>query len=284
MIPIILEKQKNIRDLGETVTLDGRSIKRNKLIRCGRLSDLSAADAAVLLGTYRVRTVVDLRSAKESEERPDPQWGIVNHSRIPLLHEIQEDIVHQEVRRLIAEDKVRPDGRKIDEIRPLDAQVDILGRRVHGSAMFTRGQTQVISTTTLGPLSDKQVLDDLTAETEKRFMHHYNFPQWCVGGTGKIGVLARREIGHGALGERALSYVIPSEEDFPYTIRTVSEVVAIPIRSLLLFLLWIHCRFGIRCWLEICSDSQPSKTLKLTLRNKLKIFSFFPPNISNRTT
>ena len=144
---------------------------------------------------------------------------------VQQVHEIQEDIVHQEVRRLIAEDKIRPDGRKIDEIRPLDAQVDILGRRVHGSAMFTRGQTQVISTTTLGPLSDKQVLDDLTAETEKRFMHHYNFPQWCVGGTGKIGVLARREIGHGALGERALSYVIPSEEEFPYTIRTVSEVV-----------------------------------------------------------
>ena len=89
MIPIILEKQKNIRDLGETVTLDGRSIKRNKLIRCGRLSDLSAADAAVLLGTYRVRTVVDLRSAKESEERPDPQWGIVFYSHIPLLNEDQ---------------------------------------------------------------------------------------------------------------------------------------------------------------------------------------------------
>jgi polyribonucleotide nucleotidyltransferase len=91
--------------------------------------------------------------------------------------------------------------------------------------MFTRGQTQVISTTTLGPLSDAQIIDDLTPIEKKRFMHHYNFPQWCVGGTGKIGVLARREIGHGALGERALSYVIPSEEDFPYTIRTVSEVV-----------------------------------------------------------
>ena len=89
MIPIILEKQKNIRDLGETVTLDGRSIKRNKLIRCGRLSDLSAADAAVLLGTYRVRTVVDLRSAKESKERPDPHWGIVSYSHIPLLNEDQ---------------------------------------------------------------------------------------------------------------------------------------------------------------------------------------------------
>lgn len=144
---------------------------------------------------------------------------------VQQVHEIQEDIVHNEVRRLIAEDKIRPDGRRPDELRPLDAQVDILGRRVHGSAMFTRGQTQVISVTTLGPLSDAQIIDDLTPIEKKRFMHHYNFPQWCVGGTGKIGVLARREIGHGALGERALSYVIPSEEDFPYTIRTVSEVV-----------------------------------------------------------
>ena len=144
---------------------------------------------------------------------------------IQQVHNIQEDLVHKEVRRLIIEDKVRPDGRKTDEVRPLDAQVDLLGRRVHGSAMFTRGQTQVISATTLGPLSDKQVLDDLTAETEKRFIHHYNFPQWCVGGTGKIGVLARREVGHGALVERALAQVIPSEEEFPYTIRTVAEVV-----------------------------------------------------------
>ena len=144
---------------------------------------------------------------------------------VQQVHEVQEDIVHDEVRRLIAEDKIRPDGRRPDELRPLDAQVDLLGRRVHGSAMFTRGQTQVISVTTLGPLSDEQIIDDLTPIEKKRFMHHYNFPQWCVGGTGKIGVLARREIGHGALGERALSYVIPSEEDFPYTIRTVSEVV-----------------------------------------------------------
>ena len=144
---------------------------------------------------------------------------------VQQVHEIQEDIVHNEVRRLIAEDKIRPDGRRPDELRPLDAQVDLLGRRVHGSAMFTRGQTQVISVTTLGPLSDQQIIDDLTPMETKRFMHHYNFPQWCVGGTGKIGVLARREIGHGALGERALSYVIPSEEEFPYTIRTVSEVV-----------------------------------------------------------
>jgi polyribonucleotide nucleotidyltransferase len=156
--------------------------------------------------------------AEYAENGADPKT-------VQQVHEIQEDIVHNEVRRLIAEDKIRPDGRRPDELRPLDAQVDILGRRVHGSAMFTRGQTQVISTTTLGPLSDAQIIDDLTPIEKKRFMHHYNFPQWCVGGTGKIGVLARREIGHGALGERALSYVIPSEEDFPYTIRTVSEVV-----------------------------------------------------------
>ncbi len=143
---------------------------------------------------------------------------------VQQVHEIQEDIYHDEVRRLIIEDKIRPDGRKVDEIRPLDAQIDLLPR-VHGSAMFTRGQTQVISVTTLGALSDEQLLDDLTPEDHKRFMHHYNFPQWCVGGTGKIGVLGRREVGHGALGERALSYVIPSEEEFPYTIRTVSEVV-----------------------------------------------------------
>ncbi len=143
---------------------------------------------------------------------------------VQRVHEIQEDIVHQEVRRLITDEKIRPDGRKVDEIRPLDAQVDLLPR-AHGSAMFTRGQTQVISVTTLGPLSDEQIIDDLTPVEKKRFMHHYNFPQWCVGQTGKIGVLARREIGHGALGERALSYVIPDEESFPYTIRTVSEVV-----------------------------------------------------------
>lgn len=143
---------------------------------------------------------------------------------VQQVHEAQEDIVHNEVRRLITEEKIRPDGRKVDEIRPLDAQVDIIPR-VHGSAMFTRGQTQVISVTTLGPLSDAQNLDDLTPVKTKRFIHHYNFPQWCVGQTGKIGVLARREVGHGALGERALSYVIPDEADFPYTIRVVSEVV-----------------------------------------------------------
>ena len=140
------------------------------------------------------------------------------------VNDMLERLVANEVRRLITEDKVRPDGRKINEIRPLDAQVDLLPR-VHGSAMFTRGQTQVISTCTLASLADQQLLDSFSAEDSKRWMHHYNFPPYSVGEIGRMGTPGRREIGHGALGERALSYVIPSEEEFPYTIRCVSEVV-----------------------------------------------------------
>ena len=141
-----------------------------------------------------------------------------------MVHDIEERLVAAEVRRLIIEEKIRPDGRKTDEIRPLDAQVDLLPR-AHGSAMFTRGQTQVIGTTTLGPLSDKQIIDNLTGETSRRFMHHYNFPPYSVGEIGRMGAPGRREIGHGKLGERALSYVLPSEEEFPYTIRCVADVV-----------------------------------------------------------
>ena len=129
-----------------------------------------------------------------------------------------------EVRRLISEEKIRPDGRAVDELRPLNSQVDLLPR-VHGSAMFTRGETQVMSACTLGALGDNQIIDDLTEIETKRFMHHYNFPPYSVGETGRMGSPGRREIGHGALGERALSAVIPSEEEFPYTIRLVAEVL-----------------------------------------------------------
>ena len=128
-----------------------------------------------------------------------------------------------EVRRLIIEKHIRPDGRKMDEIRPLFADVDILPR-THGSGLFSRGETQVLATTTLGPLSEHQILDGLGIEDTKRFMLHYNFPAFSVGEIGRYGSPGRREIGHGALGERALSYVIPSEEDFPYTIRVVSGI------------------------------------------------------------
>ena len=140
------------------------------------------------------------------------------------VNQIVDAIEKVEVRRLITEEKVRPDGRKIDEIRPLAAEVDLLPR-AHGSGLFTRGQTQALSVTTLAPLSEAQVIDGLGAEESKRFIHHYNFPQFSVGSTGRAGSPGRREIGHGALGERALKHVIPSEKDFPYAIRTVAEVL-----------------------------------------------------------
>ena len=135
------------------------------------------------------------------------------------------DILEGEsVRYLITEKKIRPDGRKMDEIRPLKAEIDVLAR-THGSAVFTRGETQSLATTTLGPLSDHQILDGLGLEEEKRFMLHYNFPNFCVGEVGRYGSPGRREIGHGALGERALLQVMPSEEEFPYTVRVVSEIL-----------------------------------------------------------
>ena len=140
------------------------------------------------------------------------------------VDEVLETIEYEEIRRLITDEKIRPDGRKIDEIRPLSSEVDLLPR-THGSALFTRGQTQVLSVTTLGSINEYQILDGLSDEEGKRFMHHYNFPQFSVGETGRYGAPGRREIGHGALGEKALARVLPSEEEFPYTIRVVSEVL-----------------------------------------------------------
>ncbi|MGW8956125.1 polyribonucleotide nucleotidyltransferase [Paenibacillus sp. NPDC055715] len=144
-----------------------------------------------------------------------------------LLKDVSEvlyDIVKEEVRRLITHDKVRPDGRKLDEIRPIESDTSILPR-THGSGLFTRGQTQALSVCTLGALGDVQILDGIDLEETKRFMHHYNFPPFSVGEARPLRAPGRREIGHGALGERALSKVIPSETEFPYTIRLVSEVL-----------------------------------------------------------
>ncbi|TCS92554.1 polyribonucleotide nucleotidyltransferase [Hazenella coriacea] len=137
---------------------------------------------------------------------------------------VLDRIVKEEVRRLILEEGKRPDGRKTDQIRPLSSEVDILPR-THGSGLFKRGQTQVLSICTLGALGDVQILDGLDLEESKRFMHHYNFPPFSVGESRPLRGPGRREIGHGALGERALEPVIPSEEVFPYTIRVVSEVL-----------------------------------------------------------
>lgn len=137
---------------------------------------------------------------------------------------IVNGIVTAEVRRLITQDKVRPDGRKVDEIRPLTSRVDVLPR-THGSSLFTRGQTQALGVVTLGALGENQIIDGLGMEDSKRFMLHYNFPPFSVGETGRYGFVGRREVGHGALGERALLQVLPNEEEFPYTIRVVSEIL-----------------------------------------------------------
>lgn len=178
---------------------------KEKLERYGKIDDLTDEAAQMI--------------AKKEYESEKDQNNAVKQAR-----EICRGIEADEVRRLIIEDKVRPDGRQIDEIRPLNSQVDLLPR-VHGSALFTRGETQVLSTTTLGALNDNQIIDDLTVVDSKRFMHHYNFPPYCVGETGRMGNPGRREIGHGALGERALAQVLPSVDEFPYTIRTVADVM-----------------------------------------------------------
>lgn len=135
-----------------------------------------------------------------------------------------DSLITEEIRRMTVEEEVRADGRKLDEVRPLNSQIDLF-ERTHGSAMFTRGETQALSLTTLGALGEHQKIDGLGELETKRFMLHYNFPPYSVGETGRYGPPKRREIGHGALGERALAQVIPNEEDFPYTIRIVSEIL-----------------------------------------------------------
>jgi len=164
-------------------------------------------------------SAVKERVISEFNERED-----IDEDTLKQVSQILSNLVKEEVRRLITVEKVRPDGRKPDEIRPLSSEVNLLPR-THGSGLFTRGQTQALSICTLGALGDVQILDGLGVEETKRFMHHYNFPHFSVGETGPIRGPGRREIGHGALGERALEPVIPNEADFPYTIRLVSEVL-----------------------------------------------------------
>jgi polyribonucleotide nucleotidyltransferase len=143
-----------------------------------------------------------------------------------VVGKIFKDITKELMRRQIVEDGVRVDGRKLDEVRPVSCQTGLLPRRVHGSALFNRGLTQVLSTATLGTPGDAQTLDDLNPEEEKRYLHHYNFPPFSVGETKPIRSPGRREIGHGALAERALVPVLPPQEEFPYVLRVVSEVLS----------------------------------------------------------
>jgi polyribonucleotide nucleotidyltransferase len=163
-----------------------------------------------------IRQIKDLLQEKFEE---------INEEWIPFIGEAVYKYQKKNVRKMILKDHKRPDGRKIEEIRKLAAEIDILPR-VHGSGMFTRGQTQILTVTTLAPLSDAQRVDGLDeAETSKRYMHHYNFPSYSVGETRPSRGPGRREIGHGALAEKALIPVLPSEAEFPYAIRTVSETL-----------------------------------------------------------
>src|SRR5665647_3250869 len=141
------------------------------------------------------------------------------------IDDVFGSLLKKEIRRLILEDRIRPDNRKMDEIRHISAKVDYLSRP-HGSGLFTRGETQVLSVVTLSVLGDVQILDGISNEESKRYIHHYNFPSYSVGEARPSRGPGRREIGHGALAERALMPMLPSQEEFPYAIRVVSEVLS----------------------------------------------------------
>ncbi|WP_084134601.1 polyribonucleotide nucleotidyltransferase [Paenibacillus harenae] len=191
-------------------------------------ADVRAFATAQLVEAIRVEEKHARQDAIDAVNSSAVAYFEEQYAETPMLiadvKEVLYDIVKEEVRRLISHDKVRPDGRKLDEIRPIECDVALLPR-THGSGLFTRGQTQALSVCTLGAMGDVQILDGISPEETKRFMHHYNFPPFSVGEARPLRPPGRREIGHGALGERALSKVIPSEADFPYTIRLVSEVL-----------------------------------------------------------
>jgi polyribonucleotide nucleotidyltransferase len=197
--------------VNENVNADVRAYAKERLVEAIRIPEKHARQEAI--DTINQETVEHFQGIYA--ETPD------------LMDDVKEvlyDIVKEEVRRLITHDKVRPDGRGLSEIRPIECDISLLPR-THGSGLFTRGQTQALSVCTLGALGDVQILDGLDLEETKRFMHHYNFPPFSVGEARPLRPPGRREIGHGALGERALEKVIPSETEFPYTIRLVSEVL-----------------------------------------------------------
>ena len=200
------ELRSEVRSLAEKDLSDALRIK-DKLEKYAKIDEIK-------------ESVVE-KYTKENEDKLKEKELVELITKVKL---ILEEIEYEIFRQIVVKEKTRADGRKMDEIRPLSTDIDLLPR-THGSALFTRGQTQALAITTLGALGEHQILDGLDMETEKRFMLHYNFPAFSVGETGRYGAPGRREIGHGALGERALLQVMPSEEEFPYTVRVVSEVL-----------------------------------------------------------
>ena len=200
------ELRSEVRNLAEKDLSDALRIK-DKLEKYARIDEIK-------------ESVVE-KYTSEFEDKLKEKELVELITKVKL---ILEEIEYEIFRQIVVKEKTRADGRRMDEIRPLSTDIDLLPR-THGSALFTRGQTQALAITTLGALGEHQILDGLDMETEKRFMLHYNFPAFSVGETGRYGAPGRREIGHGALGERALLQVMPSEEEFPYTVRVVSEVL-----------------------------------------------------------
>lgn len=193
------------------------SIVRERLDKALRIKDKLEKYSAI--DNLEEEVIEKYRQENEDNMKPEELKELL--TKVSLIF---SGIEYELFRNIVVKEKTRADGRKMDEIRPLSTDIDLLPR-CHGSALFTRGQTQSLATVTLGALGEHQILDGLGIEDAKRFMLHYNFPPFSVGETGRYGAPGRREIGHGALGERALSYVIPSEEEFPYTIRVVSEIL-----------------------------------------------------------
>lgn len=193
------------------------SIVRDRLDKDLRIKDKLEKYSAI--DNLEEEVIEKYKSENEDTMKPEELKELLTKVAL-IFHGIEYELF----RNIVVKEKTRADGRRMDEIRPLSTDIDLLPR-CHGSALFTRGQTQSLATVTLGALGEHQILDGLGIEDAKRFMLHYNFPPFSVGETGRYGAPGRREIGHGALGERALSYVIPSEEEFPYTIRVVSEIL-----------------------------------------------------------
>lgn len=193
------------------------SIVRERLDKALRIKDKLEKYNAI--DSLEEEVIEKYKNENEDTMKPEELKELLTKVAL-IFHGIEYELF----RNIVVKEKTRADGRRMDEIRPLSTDIDLLPR-CHGSALFTRGQTQSLATVTLGALGEHQILDGLGIEDAKRFMLHYNFPPFSVGETGRYGAPGRREIGHGALGERALSYVIPSEEEFPYTIRVVSEIL-----------------------------------------------------------
>lgn len=226
---LIKFEEKIIKEIGEekmeyeTLTPDEEMIERitslatKKMDKALRIKDKLKKYAAI---DEVKEEIIELYTKENEEILKDQELKEL----LAKVNMVLSDIEYKLFRSIVVKEKKRADGRKMDEIRPLSTDIDLLPR-THGSALFTRGETQALSVTTLGALGEHQIIDGLGLEDQKRFMLHYNFPQFSVGETGRYGAPGRREIGHGALGEKALAQVIPSEEEFPYTIRVVSEIL-----------------------------------------------------------